>query len=217
MDNKESILNEIKTLVDKYNNASENDKIKIVSDKVIDTENLYICLYDDDKVGLFKKKNYRNEIVPNYNYLDIYCGVDTNNVAIYLSTILTSREKWCNNGEKIQVDGKDYFATCKINSAYNLESFKLMMYHEGIINDSNINMILSSEMPEMINYAYSYFNVSREQKALKERRIERAHRNQIGLMKSKREIAYYKKELENCKKELEAFKGILGEGEIHIR
>ena len=167
MDNKESILNKINTLVDKYNNASENDKIKIVSDKVIDTENLYICLYDDDKVGLFKKTNYRNEIVPNYNYLDIYCGVDTNNVAIYLSTILTSREKWCNNGEKIQVDGKDYFATCKINSAYNLESFKLMMYHEGIINDSNINMIFSSEIPEMINYAYSYFNVSGKQKVFK--------------------------------------------------
>ena len=197
MDNKESILNKINILVDKYNNASENDKIKIVSDKVIDTENLYICLYDDDKVGLFKKNNYRNENVPNYNYLDIYCGVDTNNVAIYLSTILTSREKWCNNGEKIQVDGKDYFATCKINSAYNLESFKLMMYHEGIINDSNINIILSSEMPEMINYAYSYFNVSREQKALKERKIEAAHRYKIGLMK---------RELENCKKELEACK-----------
>ena len=217
MDNKESILNKINILVDKYNNASGNDKIKIVSDKVIDTENLYICLYDDDKVGLFKKTNYRNEIVPNYNYLDIYCGVDTNNVAIYLSTILTSREKWCNNGEKIQVDGKDYFATCKINSAYNLESFKLMMYHEGIINDSNINMILSSEMPEMINYAYSYFNVSREQKALKERKIEAAYRYKRGLMKSKREIVYYKKELENYKKELEDFKGILGEGEIHIR
>jgi len=218
MDNKESILNKINILVDKYNNASGNDKIKIVSDKVIDTENLYICLYDDDKVGLFKKTNYRNEIVPNYNYLDIYCGVDTNNVAIYLSTILTSREKWCNNGEKIQVDGKDYFATCKINSAYNLESFKLMMYHEGIINDSNINMILSSEMPEMINYAYSYFNVSREQKALKERRIERARRNQIGLMKSKREIAYYKKELEDCKKELVYYKRIVGdEDKVFVR
>lgn len=202
MDNKESILNEINILVDKYNNASENDKIKIVSDKVIDTENLYICLYDDDKVGLFKKTNYRNEIVPNYNYLDIYCGVDTNNVAIYLSTILTSREKWCNNGEKIQVDGKDYFATCKINSAYNLESFKLMMYHEGIINDSNINMILSSEMPEMINYAYSYFNVSRKQKALKERKIKAAHRYKIELMKCRRELEDYKKGAKNDGKKL---------------
>ena len=211
MDNKESILNKINILVDKYNKVSEDDKIKIVSDKVIDTENLYICLYDDDKVGLFKKTNYRNEIVPNYNYLDIYCGVDTNNVAIYLSTILTSREKWCNNGEKIQVDGKDYFATCKINSAYNLESFKLMMYHEGIIDDSNINMILSSEMPEMINYAYSYFNVSREQKALKERKIEAAYRYKRGLMRSKRELAYCKKELENCKKELEDYKEVVGE------
>ena len=217
MDNKESILNKINILVDKYNNASGNDKIKIVSDKVIDTENLYICLYDDDKVGLFKKTNYRNEIVPNYNYLDIYCGVDTNNVAIYLSTILTSREKWCNNGEKIQVDGKDYFATCKINSAYNLESFKLMMYHEGIINDSNINMILSSEISKLIDSAYYYFNVSWEQKALKERKIEAAYRYKRGLMKSKRGIAYYKKELENYKKELKDFKGILGEGEIHIR
>ena len=37
MDNKESILNKINILVDKYNNSSENDKIKIVSDKVIDT------------------------------------------------------------------------------------------------------------------------------------------------------------------------------------
>lgn len=71
MDNMKSILNEIKTLVDKYNNASENDKIKIVSDEVIDTKSLYICLYDDDKVGLFKKQNYRNEFVPNSNYLDI--------------------------------------------------------------------------------------------------------------------------------------------------
>lgn len=166
MDSKERILIKINKLIEKYNSISD-DKMSLVQDKVLDTENLYICLYDEDKAGLFKKKNYRNEIVPNYNYLDIYCGVDTNNVAIYLSTILTSREKWYNNGEKIQVDGKDYFATCKINSAYNLESFKLMMYHEGIISDSNINMIFSSEIPEMINYAYSYFNVSGKQKVFK--------------------------------------------------
>lgn len=166
MDSKERILIKINKLIEKYNSISD-DKMSLVQDKVLDTENLYICLYDEDKVGLFKKNNYRNEIVPNYNYLDIYCGVDTNNVAIYLSTILTSREKWYNNGEKIQVSGEDYFATCKINSAYNLESFKLMMYHEGIISDSNINMIFSSEIPEMINYAYSYFNVSGKQKAFK--------------------------------------------------
>lgn len=166
MDSKERILIKINKLIEKYNSISD-DKMSLVQDKVLDTRNLYICLYDDDKVGLFKKKNYRNEIVPNYNYLDIYCGVDTNNVAIYLSKILTSCEKWYNNGEKIQVDGKDYFATCKINSAYNLESFKLLMYHEGIISDSNINMIFSSEIPEIINYAYSYFNVSGKQKVFK--------------------------------------------------
>jgi len=166
MDSKERILIKINKLIEKYNSISD-DKMSLVQDKVLDTENLYICLYDEDKVGLFKKNNYRNEIVPNYNYLDIYCGVDTNNVAIYLSTILTSREKWYNNGEKIQVSGEDYFATCKINSAYNLESFKLMMYHEGIISDSNINMIFPSEISEMINYAYSYFNVSGKQKVFK--------------------------------------------------
>ena len=166
MDSKERILIKINKLIEKYNSISD-DKMSLVQDKVLDTENLYICLCDEDKVGLFKKTNYRNEIVPNYNYLDIYCGVDTNNVAIYLSTILTSREKWYNNGEKIQVSGEDYFATCKINSAYNLESFKLMMYHEGIISDSNINMIFPSEISEMINYAYSYFNVSGKQKVFK--------------------------------------------------
>ena len=92
-----------------------------------------------------------------------------------------------------------------------------MMYHEGIIDDSNINMILSSEISKLIDSAYYYFNVSWEQKALKERKIEAAYRYKRGLMKSKREIAYYKKELENYKKGLEDFKGILGEGEIHIR
>ena len=170
MNNKESILNKINKLVDKYNGVSKDDKIKIMSDKVIDTENLYICLFDDDKVGLFKKKNYRNKIVSNYNYLDIYCGVDNHNVAIYINSMLSRREKWYNSGEKIQVDGKDYFATCKINSAYNLDSFKLMMYHEGIINDSNINLIFSSEIPEMLKYAYEYFNIEeKNQKCLNKR------------------------------------------------
>ena len=84
------------------------------------------------------------------------------------------------------------------------------MYHEGIINDSNINMILSSEMAEMINYAYSYFNVSRKQKALTERKIEAAYRSKIELMKSKRE-------LENCKKELKAYEDILGVGKEFFR
>ena len=167
MDNKESILNKINKLIDKYNNISENDKLKIVNDKLIDAENLYICLYDDDKVGLFKKKNYRNEIVPNYNYLDIYCGVDTNNVAIYISRTLSSIEKWYRKKETIQIYGEEYSATCKIDSAINICAFKLMMYHEGIISDSNINMIFSSEIPEIINYAYSYFNVSGKQKVFK--------------------------------------------------
>ena len=35
MDNKESILNKINILVDKYNNESDNDKIKIVNDNGI--------------------------------------------------------------------------------------------------------------------------------------------------------------------------------------
>ena len=166
MDSKERILIKINKLIEKYNSISD-DKMSLVQDKVLDTRNLYICLYDEDKVGLFKKNNYRNEIVPNYNYLDIYCGVDNHNVAIYINSMLSRREKWYNSGEKIQVDGKDYFATCKINSAYNLESFKLMMYHEGIISDSNINMIFSSEIPEIINYAYSYFNVGGKQKVFK--------------------------------------------------
>ena len=166
MDSKERILIKINKLIEKYNSISD-DKMSLVQDKVLDTENLYICLYDEDKVGLFKKNNYRNEIVPNYNYLDIYCGVDTNNVAIYISRTLSSIEKWYRKKETIQIYGEEYSATCKINSAYNLESFKLMMYHEGIISDSNINMIFPSEISEMINYAYSYFNVSGKQKVFK--------------------------------------------------
>lgn len=156
MNNKESILNKINKLIDKYNNISENDKVKIVSDEVIDTENLYICLYDENRIGLFKKENY--------NYVDIYIGVDTDNVAVYVSKILTSYEKWYNNGEKIQIDGREYSATCRINSAFNLEGFKLMMYHEGLINDSNIRLIFSSEISEMLKYAYEYFNIRKNNK-----------------------------------------------------
>ena len=169
MDNKESILNKINKLINKYNNISIDEKIKLLHGKIVDTNNLYICLYDFDKVGLFKKVNYRGNLFCqyNYNYIDIYCGVDTENVAIYISRTLSSIEKWYRKKETIQIYGEEYSATCKIDSAINICAFKLMMYHEGIINDSNINLILSSEIPEMLKYAYEYFNIEeKKQKCL---------------------------------------------------
>ena len=165
MNNKESILNKINKLINKYNNISIDEKIKLLHVKAVDTNNLYICLYDFDKVGLFRKVNYKGNLFCqyNYNYIDVYCGVDTDNVAIYVSRTLSPIEKWYKKKEKIQIYGEEYNATCKIDSAINICAFKLMMYHDGIIDDSNCNIILSSEILGIIDYANRYYKIEEKQ------------------------------------------------------
>ena len=168
MNNKESILNKINKLVDKYNGVSKDNTISIVHDNVLKTKDLYVCLYDDDKVGLFRKKNYNNKNSLHYSDSDIYFGIDTDNVTGHLNHFLGIKmDCWYKSGEEMYCYKKSFFATCEINQCIHLENIRLDMYNDKIISDYQVDVVETNKIPEILKYAYNYFNLKGKTKVLK--------------------------------------------------
>lgn len=167
MDSKERILIKINKLIEKYNSISD-DKMSLVQDKVLDTRNLYLCLYDDDKVDIFEKETYFSKVSNYYTEIDVYYGIGTDNTMVHLNYMLKkSRDKWYEKGQKMLLNGEYYSTTCKVNMVYSLENIRQYLYQINKLDTYEFGQIRISEIPEMINYAYSYFNVSGKQKVFK--------------------------------------------------
>lgn len=168
MKSKESILNKINTLIDKYNVITE-DKIVLVRDRIFDTKDLYVCLYDDNQVGLFRKKRYCKKFEYGYyNDLDVYYGIDTDNITAHINHLYNKPwDWWYKKGEKISEYNEYISATCTINKEYHLENIRLMMYNECKLDNYHVGVIKTKEMPNILKYAYNKYIEKDKQKVLK--------------------------------------------------
>lgn len=168
MKNKESILNKINKLIDKYNSISDN-KIGLVQNELINTKDLCVCVYDDNQVGLFRKKGYYKKFEYGYyNDFDVYYGIDTDNITAHINHFINKPwDWWYKKGERMSAYNKHISATCTINKEYHLENIRLEMYNEGKLDNYQVGVITSKEIPEILNYVYSKNNKKNKQKVLK--------------------------------------------------
>lgn len=167
------LLKSIEDSIKIYNNANPESKLILNKEKELkDVDNVFVCLYNDNKVGLFKKYTWRqrSDACQNENDLkidegDIYIGIDSNYIGVQ-RTIYAGLEfaRWKNNGFKVNYDGIAYIANCNMENSMSFDDMRHIMYNDKKIGKFQYGKATSNEMFDVLSYASSYYNSSKYQK-----------------------------------------------------
>lgn len=160
------LLKNIRKAVEVYNSFEQEEKIEIVSrkkneNKEVDVSNIFVCVYNDEHVGLFRKINY-NEKTDRayYNAGSIYVGVDSDYIGMketHCNSHCTT--VWKKAGAKVKVDDHVYLCNCNMENGMSFDDMRLKMFEEGLIDSYKIGKSSSEEMIEVLCYARSHYHL----------------------------------------------------------
>ena len=179
-----------KTLISYYNATNPEEPLILIDpSELIDTNNLYICLYNDNEIGLFikeqlkseeKRKEYRSGYstlsFPEYKYYyyaaDIYVGYD--DISIIGINVLHREEntvnEWSESGYETSYSVKHYKSTCHINDYISYNKIREKMIQNGKLEFCLFSKTTQEEIEIVLEYAKEYFGLStpKEKKRIQE-------------------------------------------------
>lgn len=175
---KEEILAVIKYVKEHYKEikeqieANQPPEVKISdSKKAIRVNDLYICAYNENKVGLFTKKTlseyevkflkkvYWNESI--YRGYDVYSMQSIDNIGIFTSTAASNTiNQWRNSGYLTHWYGKNYYVNCDMYDAISFDEMRQIMYNCGEIPSFEYGIATDEEIQIVLKYAKEYFGLS---------------------------------------------------------
>ncbi len=156
-------LEVIKKGIALYNELTPEKPIALKEVKK-NVKNIFICVYNDQSVGLFKKIEWRTKIWknsnvgPEYNAGNIYVGIDSN----YIGMKETHwhcfvKSVWQPAGIQIVVSGKRYVSNCHMSNGMSFDDMRLVMYTEGLLDPYERGYASDEEILEVLSYAYRYY------------------------------------------------------------
>lgn len=166
--NKIKDLKGLQEIITLYNACHPEQKVSIVPEKR-DVSQLFVCSYDEGKVGLFKTinwtKNRANMIVSDNQTGTIFLGIDSTHIG--LKTKWKGMEIWhASNYTQITRDGV-YISTCHMHHAVVFEELRFTMHQEGLIQNYELGFADSKEILQVLDYATEYFKKEQLQETKK--------------------------------------------------
>lgn len=170
------LLQNINELLELYNELPGVEKKALVSEKYIKSTNLptiekpkdiseyWVCLYNDDKVGLFKEVCHSSKVeyvmgIPNYSAGSIFFGIDSDLVGMKTTHLgFSDEEVWDKIGKTKIIDQKKYQSNCNMQDAMMFNDVRLIMYDQGLIPTYKIGKATDKEIIEVLNFARNYYN-----------------------------------------------------------
>ncbi len=164
-----SLLEGLQKALEMYNDLNPQEKLTITpQEEKKDVSDIFICVYNNKHVGLFKKINWDS----NYSYRSgddyydagsIYVGVDSNYVGMK-----QTHERWIDvsywkkAGARVALKDKDtYVANCNMENGMSFDDMRLIMYGDGQIGPYEIGKASSQEMIDVLKYASSYYQLDK--------------------------------------------------------
>lgn len=148
-------------------NTKENNLTK---DNLIDSKDIYICIYDEYNIGLFKRISWstrpHKNIVGGYKYNagNIYIGIDTDHIGMNkIHEEYFNIDKCEPIGTCVRYKRKKYISDCKIEKAINLDNMRLDMYLNGEIQEYIPGKANSKELIEALSCACEYYKLNSEE------------------------------------------------------
>ncbi len=161
------ILEDIQKSLELYNNLNPQEKLTITpQDQRKDVRDIFICVYNNKHVGLFKKINWKSAYYTgwtghDYNAGSIYVGVDSNYIGLKTTHDENhSVNRWEAPGARIELKDKDTFvANCYMQNGMSFDDMRLIMYREGKIGPYEIGKATSKEILDVLKYAFIYYQL----------------------------------------------------------
>ena len=164
-----SILEGLKKALELYNDLNPQEKLTITpQDDRKNVSDIFICVYNDKHVGLFRKINWSSKMRNQSSFSDyaeydagsIYIGIDSNYIGMKEThSYNICRNHWQSVGKKIIVDGKSYVSNCIMQNGMSFDDMRLIMYSDVQIGPYEIGKASSQEMIDVLKYASSYYQL----------------------------------------------------------
>lgn len=140
-------------------------------EKLQDIKEVYICIYNENKIGFFKRKKWSGYNVQSFLGLAsgsgfIYEGMDSKYIGINMySPASDSGMMWFELDESIEdysnsVRYKAYTANCNMNHAISYDDMRLQMYKDYKIDYyESGKKATKKEMADTLRYAIEYYHL----------------------------------------------------------
>lgn len=160
------ILEDIKKALALYNSIDHERNLKIVNqNEQQDVRDVFVCVYDDKCVGLFKKIDW-NCGGYGKDTGSIYVGVDSNYIGMKKThDSFSSVNKWQPAGTSVHLcSGRSsgrYVANCDMQDSMSFDDMRLIMYNAGQIESYEIGKATSQEKLAVLKYAFNYYQLDK--------------------------------------------------------
>lgn len=179
---KAEILDTIKRLIKIYNASYPEESLTLGSSKEnglskeaneqsekIDVKDIYVCLYNTNEIGLFKKDRYSMEHTRAFlwhkldydfnTYGEIYFGYNTSNIGlVQLSEDGRNCHCQVDVGCPAKVGEKLYFSNVLINNSISFEDLRIKMAIDGQLGEYTLGQASHAEIIKVLTYAPNYFD-----------------------------------------------------------
>lgn len=183
---KAEILDMIGKLIKIYNASYPEESLSLSSSKgngllketneqfeKIGVKDLYVCLYDTNEIGLFKKDSYymrythhscfewfEKSLTYSYDtYGEIYFGYNNNNIGLVQ---LFENGRACRRklqaGCSAKVGEETYYSNVFIDDSISFENLRIKMAIAGQLDEYTPGQTSQSEIIKVLTYAQSYFD-----------------------------------------------------------
>jgi len=163
MNNKEklkALKEEIINSVNLYNELNPNNKIIIYQEKSIyDIRDTFVCLYNDNKVGLFKVSKWHSTgKFEGYETGLFFHGIDS----IHLGSIRLSWKgvpcfKHQTIGEFLGSGKNKKMITCEINNYMSFDEMRSFMVQQSVIESYELGKATNIEYIKVLKFAAKYY------------------------------------------------------------
>lgn len=166
-----AMLENLKEIAELYNGMVEpQERVAVVPQQLKDVSNVIVCVYNKNRIGLFKKINW-SSVSGGYSRRYYSAGIIYDGIDSYYTALRTTHKNydncdcWGEIGARVDLGDRTYIANCVINDCMSFDDMRLIMYSADTIGPYKIGKATSEEMLEVLKYAYSYYEL--ESKKLK--------------------------------------------------
>ncbi len=144
-----------------YNSISPKAKVTLKEDTRA-TNNMFVCTYDDDKVGLFRREEvcyypffWDNDV---YDTNLVYFGIDSDYIGSKrIHEFRNACNRWNDVGYLVTDNEKSYITNCKMTNAVPFDLVRLIMYREGKLQSYQVGTATDRELIDVLSYASDHF------------------------------------------------------------
>lgn len=183
-----NIMEQLKEIILKsielYNSLEGVEKVALIEEEKLknmpingisltDVEKLYICQYDDNQVGLFRKIDFSSNKQTTADFFNtmeswkagmIFLGYKSDCVGM---KITHEKTKFCEyfpeKGYYEVIDEKRYVVNCNMHRALNFDNMRQIMYENGELEPFTNGVATNEDIAKVLKYSRTYFNQKTKQ------------------------------------------------------